>query len=45
MEEADAKYRQSEEKAHEERERMLHLIEELHQKVERLETKLDRRRQ
>ena len=37
MEEADAKHQQTEEKAHEERERMLHLLEDLHRKVERLE--------
>ena len=43
MEEADAKHQQTEAKAHEERERMLRLIEELHAKVERLENKLDRR--
>lgn len=43
MEEADAKHQQTEAKAHEERERMLRLIEELHAKVERMENKLDRR--
>ncbi|MDN3518932.1 ion transporter [Aquisalimonas lutea] len=43
MEEADAKRRESEQKAHWERERMLRLIEELHEKVERLEQRDDRR--